>query len=159
MNLYLGVESIYLPGTFQMDHTIILVCSPHVIGRMSAWERGRESERDLWRSEWFNLGFQNSLILQVLTTSSPYVKMNEFWDLLFFLKRWMDAFYSVVFCECVSEWAQKHTAAPPLVKRKLCFVWFFFFYLISFFRVFFSMCDHKASGSSGTKGFDLQVSD
>lgn len=37
----------------------------------------REWKRDLWKSEWFNLGFQISLILQVLAPSSPYVKINE----------------------------------------------------------------------------------
>jgi len=43
----------------------------------------REWKRDLWRSEWLNLGFQISLILEVLATSNPYVKMNEFWDFFF----------------------------------------------------------------------------
>lgn len=48
MNLYLGAESAYLPGTFQMDHTVILVCSPHEIGRVSAWEGGRESKKEIY---------------------------------------------------------------------------------------------------------------
>lgn len=75
----------------------------------------REWKRDLWKSEWFNLGFQISLILQVLAPSSPYVKMNG--DI--FLMKWMDVFYSVRVCVCFS--LRKHSSLSSSEKEKLGF--------------------------------------
>lgn len=81
----------------------------------------REWKRDLWRSEWFNLGFQISLILQVHTTSSPYVKMNELWG-FFFLMKWMDAFYSVVLCLYFSMSRKTYCSLSSSEKKTLPFL-------------------------------------